>query len=188
MHANRDGTHFNWCKYASLSYKYEHNFKSIYTYTRIHIHAHTHTCNTHVYIWGTWFRNMICRHLGALFTHLKQRCWQAKIGVCNNGKWQSMENFNSLILDVVCRCFGILIARVGWLPELAGALEVWGLPLGLENVLGSWSMVSSLCSIWHRRFTSFISFCLRSEGDGSGSRSCTQKTHASWVSKGRFSF
>lgn len=92
---------------------------------------------------------MICRHLGALFTHLKQRCWQAKIGVCNNGKWQSTENFNSLILDVVCRCFGILIARVGWLPELAGALEVWELPLGLENVLGSRSMLSSLCSIWH---------------------------------------
>lgn len=144
---------------------------------------HIHTC-----IWGTWFRNMIYRHLGALFTHLKQRWWQAKIGVCNNGKWQSTENFNSLILDGVCRCFGILIARMGWLPELARALEVWGLPLGLENVLGSRSMVFSLCSVRRRRFTSFIFFCLRSEGYSSGSQSCTQEAHASWVSKGRFSF
>lgn len=148
-----------------------------------HTHAHTHKC-----IWGTWFRSMICHHLGALFTHLKQRWQHAKIGVCKNGKWRSMENFSILILGVVCRCFGILRARMGWLPELARELEVWGLPLGLENVLGSRSMVFSLCSVRHRRFTSFILFCLRSGGHGSGSRSCTQEAHASWFSKGRFSF
>lgn len=39
-------------------------------------------------------------------------------------KWQSRENFNSLILDIAFRCFGILIAWIRWFPKLASALEV----------------------------------------------------------------